>query len=83
MVRFMKKRKRRLPRKLKKAIKDMRCYEDTGVIFRPFALGHYPRTKWVVAAERQFRRLLRELKEKNKKIKALEKDLEIMTLLGL
>lgn len=73
----MKKRHKRLPRKLKKALKDLRCDPSTGVVFRPFCFGHYPRTKWVVAAERQFRRLIREYHNKGEMIKALEEFLGV------
>lgn len=72
----MKKRHKRLPRKLKKALKDLRCDPSTGVVFRPFCFGHYPRTKWVVAAERQFRRLWGTFKVLEKTLEDIEKDLE-------
>ena len=74
----IKKRKDRMPRKVKKALKDMRCWPETGVIFRLHAYRPYPRTKWVVEAERQFRRLIKEYNDKNEKIKALEKNLEMI-----
>ena len=63
---------------MKKALKDMRCWPETGVIFRLHAYRPYPRTKWVVEAERQFRRLIKEYNDKNEKIKALEKNLEMI-----
>ena len=79
----IKKRKNRMPRKVKKALKDMRCWPETGEIFRLHAYRHYPRTKWVVEAERIFRRLIKENNDKDQKIKALKKELEIMKSLGL
>lgn len=79
----IKKRKNRMPRKVKKALKDMRCWPETGVIFRLHDYRHYPRTKWVVEAERIFRRLIKEYNDKDQKIKALKKELEIMKSLGL
>ena len=79
----IKKRKHRMPRKMKKALKDMRCWPETGVIFRLHAYRPYPRTKWVVEAERQFRRLIKEYNDKDQKIKALKKELEIRKSLGL
>ena len=72
-----------MPRKVKKALKDMRCWPETGKIFRLHAYRHYPRTKWVVEAERIFRRLIKEYNDKDQKIKALKKELEIMKSLGL
>ena len=69
----MKKSKPCLPRKLKKAANGMRIYKDTGEHFR---VRHYPRTKWVVRAERLFKRAWRELKAKDARIKELEEQLQ-------
>ena len=43
----------------------------------------YPRTKWVVRAERQFRRLWRELKKKDLQLKQLKAAEELMKGWGL
>ena len=52
----MKKSKPCLPRKLKKAANGLRIYKDTGEVCYDwhFRVRHYPRTKWVVRAERLF-----------------------------
>jgi len=68
--------KRRLPRKLKKALKVMRIYPDSGVVFRPLEFGNYPQTKWTVRGERQFRRLWRAMKVIEKTVKDIEEDLD-------
>ena len=68
--------KTRLPRKLKKALKVLRIYPDTGVVFRPLEFENYPQTKWTVRGERQFRRLWRTMKVKEKILKDLEEDLD-------
>ena len=79
----MKKSKPCLPRKLKKATKGLRIYKDTGEVCYDwhFRVRHYPRTKWVVRAERQFIRAWRELKAKDARIKELEAQLQAMTKL--
>ena len=74
--------KHRLPRKLKKALKVLRIYPDTGVVFRPLEFKTYPQTKWTVRGERQFRRLWRSLKVKEKIIKDIEEDLKRSNLGG-
>ena len=68
--------KTRLPRKLKKALKVLRIYPDSGVVFRPLEFGNYPQTKWTVRGERQFRRLWRTMKVIEKTVKDIEEDLE-------
>jgi len=65
--------KTRLPRKLKKALKVLRIYPNSGVVFR---FKYYPQTKWTVRGERQFRRLWRTMKVKEKILKDLEEDLD-------
>lgn len=75
------KKKDRMPRKLKKAMNELRIWEDTGVVFHPNYLRPYPRTKWVVRAERQFKRTWRKLKNKVIVIQLLEKELKILSLL--
>lgn len=76
----MKKSKPCLPRKLKKAINGLRINEYTGRVCYDwhFRVRHYPRTKWVVRAERQFIRAWRELKAKDARIKELEAQLQMM-----
>lgn len=71
--------KNRLPRKLKKALKVLRIYPNSGVVFR---FKNYPQTKWTVRGERQFRRLWRTMKVKEKIIKDIEEDLERSNLGG-
>ena len=65
----MKRSKPCLPRKIKKAMAGLEIWPDDGkVVFNwRFRLRHYPRTKWVVRAERQFNRLWR----KNRTLKGL------------
>ena len=74
--------KHRLPRKLKKALKVLRIYPDSGVVFRPLEYGNYPQTKWTVRGERQFRRLWRTMKVKEKILKDLEEDVKRSNLGG-
>ncbi len=74
--------KHRLPRKLKKALKILRIYPDNGVVFRPKEFENYPQTKWTVRGERQFRRLWRTMKVKEKIIKDIEEDLKRSNLGG-
>jgi hypothetical protein len=76
----MKKSKPCLPRKLKKAIKGLVIYKDTGEVRYNwhFRVRSYPRTRWVVKAERQFIRTWRELKAKDARIKELEAQLQMM-----
>ncbi len=78
----MKKRKSRLPRKMKKAMAGLLILQDDGhVIYNWwFKKRRYPRTKWVVRAEREFRRLWRKSKEKDRRIAELlreKQDLEM------
>ena len=68
--------KHRLPRKLKKALKVLRIYPDSGVVFRPLEFETYPQTKWTVRGERQFRRLWRTFKAIDKTLKDIEEDLD-------
>lgn len=65
----MKRSKPCLPRKMKKAMAGLEIWPDDGRVAYNwrFRLRHYPRTKWVVRAERQFKRLWR----KNRKLKGL------------
>lgn len=74
----MKKSKPCLPRKLKKAANGLRIYKDTGEVCYDwhFRVRNYPRTKWVVRAERLFKRAWRELKAKDARIKELEEQLQ-------
>ena len=65
--------KHRLPRKLKKALKVMRIYPNTGFVIR---FKNYPQTKWTVRGERQFRRLWRTFKAIDKTLKDIEEDLD-------
>lgn len=71
----MKKRKERFPRKMKKAMGGLLILPDDGHVIYSwcFKKRRYPRTKWVVRAEREFRRLWRESKEKDRKIAELER----------
>lgn len=68
--------KHKLPRKLKKALKVLRIYPDSGVVFRPLEFRNYPQTKWTVLGERQFRRLWRAMKVIEKTVKDIEEDLD-------
>ena len=68
--------KYKLPRKLKKALKVLRIYPDSGVVFRPLEFGNYPQTKWTVRGERQFRRLWRTMKVIEKTVKDIEENLD-------
>ena len=68
--------KHKLPRKLKKALKVLRIYPDSGVVFRPLEFRNYPQTKWTVLGERQFRRLWRTMKVIEKTVKDIEEDLD-------
>ena len=74
--------KHRLPRKLKKALKVLQIYPDSGIVFRPKEFENYPQTKWTVRGERQFRRLWRTFKVIDKTIKDIEEDLERSNLGG-
>lgn len=77
-------KKNRMPRKLKKVMNKLRIDPDTGEVFMPYKNIHpYPRTKWVVRAERQFRRLWRELKKKELQLKQLKAAEEMMKGWGL
>lgn len=66
-------RRDKLPRKLKKGMDGLRIDMRTGKVEYSweFSLRSYPRTKWVVRAERQFHRLFREYLEKDKIIQEL------------
>jgi hypothetical protein len=68
----MKRSKPCLPRKLKKAM-DTLLISNDGEVFTKvsYRLRRYPRTKWVVRAERQFRRKWLECKRKDELLKAL------------
>ena len=68
--------KHKLPRKLKKALKVLRIYPDSGVVFRPLEFRNYPQTKWTVLGERQFRRLWRAMKVIEKTVKDIEENLD-------
>ena len=69
----MKRSKPCLPRKTKKAMATLLISNDGEVFFkRYYRLRRYPRTKWVVRAERQFRRKWRECNRKDEQIKALK-----------
>lgn len=63
---------KRMPRKLKKVMNKLRIDPDTGEVFMLWCYRSYPRTKWVVRAERQFRRLWLEVKRKDEEIRQLE-----------
>lgn len=80
MAADMKKRKKRLPRKLKKAVSRLQIYEDTGKVeYRwLYRLRHYPRTKWVVKGESLMRRMVHECKRKDTEIHRIENDLRIL-----
>ena len=68
----MKKSRPCLPRKMKKAMAALLISNDGQVFMnRWYRLRHYPRTKWVVRAERQFRRVWLECKHKDEIIKGL------------
>ncbi|MBO5626751.1 MAG: hypothetical protein J5953_13320 [Prevotella sp.] len=74
---MMKKRKSRLPRKMKKAMSGLLISEDGMVFFNGwFRWRRYPRTRWVVRAERQFRRVWRESKRRDRKIAELSDEAE-------
>lgn len=70
-----------LPRKMKKAMVGLHIWPDTGKVtynYR-FSQRHYPRTKWVVRAEREFRRIWREnrqLKEQKHLLETVVRALE-------
>jgi len=56
---------------MKKAMVGLQIWPDTGGVtynYR-FRLRRYPRTKWVVRAERQFRRKWREMISEIEKLK--------------
>jgi len=57
----MKRSKPCLPRKMKKAMKGLEIWPEDGRVAYNwrFRVRHYPRTKWVVRAERQFKRIWR------------------------
>ena len=77
-------KKNRMPRKMKKVMNKLRIDPDTGEVFMPYKNIHpYPRTKWVARAERQFRRLWRELKKKDLQLKQLKAAEELMKGWGL
>ena len=76
-------KKKRMPRKLKKVMNKLRIDPDTGEVFMLWCYRPYPRTKWVVRAERQFRRLWRELKKKDLQLKQLKAAEELMKGWGL
>jgi hypothetical protein len=81
----MKRSKPRLPRKMKKAMKGLIIWTDTGRVsynYR-FCSRHYPRTKWVVRAERHFRRLWRESQRQFRRIQELEERLAYFRSIGL
>lgn len=65
-----------LSRKMKKAMNFLEYDPLNGEIrigFNIFARHrHYPRTKWVVRAERQFRRKVRELRKKDEAYERLK-----------
>ena len=65
--------KTRLPRKMKKAMAGLLIGSDGSVFFNSrFRLRRYPRTKWVVRAERELRRLWREACDKKRRLRLLE-----------
>ena len=76
-----KSKRSRTPRKLKKAVKRLKIWPDTGEVF--IAYTPYPRTQWVVRAERQFHRLWLELKKKDLQIKQLKAAEELMKGWGI
>lgn len=68
----MKRSKPCLPRKMKKAMATLLISNDGEVFFKGYyRLRRYPRTKWVVRAERQFRRKWRECMHKENVINKL------------
>lgn len=68
----MKKSRPCLPRKMKKAMAALLISDDGQVFMNVwYRQRHYPRTKWVVRAERQFRRKCLECKHKGEIIKDL------------
>lgn len=61
-----------LPRKMKKAMNALLICNDGEVFMKvSYRLRYYPRTKWVVRAERQFRRKWLEYKHMDEQLKAL------------
>lgn len=71
----------KLPRKLKKAMDGLLIDPDSGrVFFNSWYRNYrrYPRTKWVVRAERQFRRTWLESVQKEEKFRVLSLVLEEM-----
>lgn len=62
---------------MKKAMNGLLIIPENGkVIYNwRFNLRRYPRTRWVVRAEREFRRLWREDQEKTRKLAELEERL--------
>lgn len=81
----MEQRKERLPRKIKKAMAGLQILPDDGhVIYNWwFKKRRYPHTKWVIRAKREFRRLWRESKIKERKIAELQREIkDLETCLG-
>ena len=82
---IMKRSKPCLPRKIKKVVPMLRVDPKSGKMMRP---RYYPRTKWVVRAERQFRRLwrtwkylddlLNEIRVLDKAMRKTEKELQAL-----
>lgn len=69
-----------LPRKTKKAMVGLHIWPDTGKVtynYR-FSLRHYPRTKWVVRAEREFRRIWRENRQRKEQIRLPEAEVRAL-----
>ena len=85
----MKRSKPCLPRKIKKVMPMFRVDPKSGKVVRlGWVRRYYPRTKWVVRAERQFRRLWRtwkylhdlrnEIGVLNKAMRETEKELQAL-----
>jgi hypothetical protein len=70
---------------MKKAMAGLLISNDGEVFFNCWYsnVRHYPRTKWVVRAERQFRRLWRESQRKSRRIQELEERLAYFRSIGL
>ena len=61
---------------MKKAIAALRISNEGQVIWNPYGLRQYPRTKWIARSERHFRRVWREKEAKNKRLERLDAELE-------
>lgn len=70
----MKRSKPCLPRKMKKAVLMLEIDTDKGIVRPTFRARYrrYPRTRWVVRAERQFYRLFSEYQQKVQRLRELE-----------